>query len=402
MSVHAHESAAADVTHLSKATGSKLVRIAAVLAVIGLLASVAGFAADSKRFGFAWLTAFTWITTLGLGGLFFVLIHHITKAGWSVGPRRLAEWLSGILPICALLFLPVIFFSHDLFHHWMGEQAKEDPILVGKSGYLNTTFFYIRAVLYFAVWGLLAWRYSKLSREQDVSGDVTLSSKLESLSPVSMLLFGATLTFASFDWLMSLDPHWFSTIFGVYVFAGCVTGSLAVIALLMIGLEKLNVSSRVSTVEHRHDVGKLLFGFIVFWAYIGFSQFFLIWYANIPEETIYFLHRWEHGWKPWSYLLVFGHFWGPFFLLLSRHAKRSMLVLGLGAAWTILMHFVDMYWMVMPTLGSEWHGFSWIDVTPLLLCAGVLAFWLAWRASKDALYPLKDPRLPEAAQLVNL
>lgn len=398
---HAHGSTV-DVTHLSKETGSKLFKFAAVLTVIGVIAAGAGVAADSKRFAFAWLTAFTWITTIGLGGLFFVLIHHLTKAGWSVGPRRLAEWVAGILPVCTLLFLPVAVFSHTLFHHWMGEQAKADPILVGKSAYLNEPFFYVRAALYFVVWSALAIKFARSSRDQDVSGDVAITSKLETLSAPSTFLFGATLTFASFDWLMSLDPHWFSTIFGVYVFSGSVTSSLAVIALLMIGLEKLGASSRVFTVEHRHDVGKLLFGFTVFWAYIGFSQFFLIWYANIPEETIYFVHRWEHGWSFWSYMLIFGHFWGPFFLLLSRHAKRSKLVLGIGAAWMLLMHFVDMYWMVMPTLGTEWHGFSWIDATPLLACAGVLALWLARRASKDALYPLKDPRLPEAAQLVNL
>lgn len=402
MSVQANTSASPGVSRLPASTGAKLFRTALIITVIGLVASGAGFAADSKRFGFAWLTAFTWLTTIGLGGVFFVLIHHLTKAGWSVGPRRLAEWISGILPFTAILFVPIIFFAPDLFEHWMGEHAKHDEVIIGKAAYLNTTFFYIRAVIYFVVWTWLVLRFTGASRKQDETGDKNISSRLESLSAPSMILFGVTLTFASFDWLMSLDPHWFSTIFGVYVFGGSVVSSLALIALLMIGLEKLNVSSHLSTVEHRHDVGKLLFGFTIFWAYIGFCQFFLIWYANIPEETIYFLNRWENGWKPWSYLLLFGHFWAPFFLLLSRHAKRNMLVLGTVAAWMVLMHFVDMYWMVMPTLGDEWTGFSWIDVTPLLAMTGLLAVWIARRASKDALYPIKDPRLPEAVQLVNL
>ena len=399
---HGHESAQPDVTHLSKEAGAKLVRIAAVVAVLGLIAAGAGAAADTKRFAFSWLTAFAWVLTLGLGGLFFVMVQHLTKAGWSVGPRRQAEWLGGILPICALLFLPVVFFSHDLYHHWMGEQAAQDPLLVKKSGYLNTGFFYVRAVLYFVVWGFLAWKFRSNSLKQDVTGDPRLTNKLEVLSAPGMLLFALSLTFAAFDWLMSLDPHWYSTIFGVYIFAGSVTSSLSAIALMMIGLQRNGVVSRLNTVEHRHDVGKLLFGFTVFWAYIGFCQFFLIWYANIPEETVFYHHRWEHGWQLWSYMLVFGHFWGPFFLLLSRHAKRNVLVLSLGAVWMLVKHFVDMYWLVMPTLGAEWHGFSWIDLTPLLFCGGVLALWLAWRASKDAVYPLKDPRLPEAAQLVNL
>lgn len=402
MSAQAHGQAQAGVTHLPKETSAKLFRIAVVLTVIGVVASGAGLAADTKRFAFAWLTSFTWLVTLGLGGLFFVLVQHLSKAGWSVGPRRVAEWVSGILPWTAILFIPVIVFAHDLFHHWMGEAAKTDQLIIDKSAYLNVPFFYIRAALYFVLWTALVWKFAGSSKKQDESGDPALTTRLESLSAPSMFLFGVTLTFAGFDWLMSLEPHWFSTIFGVYVFSGAVVGSLALIALVMILLEKLNAASAVSTVEHRHDVGKLLFGFTVFWAYIGFSQFFLIWYANIPEETIYFLHRWEDGWSFWSYMLVIGHFIVPFFLLLSRHAKRNMLTLGIGAAWLLLMHFVDMYWMVMPTLGEEWSGFSWIDVAPLVACTGILCVWLARRASKDALYPLKDPRLPEAAQLVNL
>lgn len=401
MSAHGHDSAQ-DTPHAPKEVSGALVKIGGAVAAVGLLAAIGGAVVDHHRFAFAWLTGFTWLTTIGLGALFFVILQYLTKAGWSVGPRRQAEWIAGILPLCALLFIPVLVFSHDIFHHWMGPQAAEDELLRKKAGWLNPTFFYIRAGIYFVIWTLLALKFRKNSLEQDKSGDPKLTNNLESLSPASMVVFALSLTFAAFDWLMSLDPHWFSTIFGVYVFSGSVTSSLAMIALLTIWLQKKGLLHRVSTVEHRHDIGKLLFGFTVFWAYIGFSQFFLIWYANIPEETIYFLHRWEHGWKPVTYLLIFGHFVGPFALLMSRHAKRSMTVLTIGAVWMLFMHWVDMYWMVMPTVGESWHGFHWVDLTGLLLPAGLLVFWIGRRASQDPIYPLQDPRLPEAVQLVNL
>lgn len=391
----------ADASHLDKKRATLLLRIGGGLAALGVVASLLAAFADPHRFAFSYLTSFVWFITIGLGGLFFVLIQHLTRAAWSVAPRRQAEWLSGLLPLGAVLFIPIVFFAHELWEHWMGAAALVDPILQKKSGYLNPTFFYIRAAFFFAAWTGLVLLFNRASRRQDENGDPNLTVKMQSWSAPATLIFALTLTFAAFDWLMSLDPHWYSTIFGVYVFAGSVTSSLALIALLTIGLQRAGLLHKVSTIEHRHDLGKLLFGFTIFWAYIAFSQFFLIWYANIPEETIFFVHRWTDGWKSISLVLLFGHFWLPFAVLLSRHAKRSMLVLGLAAAWHLVMHWVDIFWIVMPSYDHHGHV-SWIDLAAWLGTIGIIALWLAVRASRDPLYPLKDPRLAEAMQVVNL
>jgi hypothetical protein len=400
--VSAATTTALDTARLTPEQGRRLLTLGGAIAAVGILASIGGAVVDHERFAFSYLTAFMYVTTLGLGGLFFVLIQHLVNAGWSVAPRRQMEWLSGILPICALLFLPIAFFSHDIWHHWMSAEAANDEILVKKQAYLNPTFFFIRAALFFAIWSLLSLTFRRASAAQDVDGDVGHTLRSAGRSAPAMLLFALSLTFAAFDWLMSLDPHWYSTIFGVYVFAGSVTSSLAALALMTISLQRSGLLNRVSTVEHRHDIGKLLFGFTVFWAYIGFSQFFLIWYANIPEETIFYLHRWEGSWSTVSMALLFGHFVVPFFLLLPRTTKRSYLGLGLGAVILLIFHYVDLYWLVMPTLDHHGAHFSWIDIATLLATVGVLAAWLGFRASRDNLYPIKDPRLVEAVQLVNL
>jgi hypothetical protein len=393
-----------DHVKLDAASAAKLKNAGIGLAVAGLLLSGAAFATDKHRFAFSYLTGFLFILSIGLGALFFVLIQHLTKAGWSVAARRHMEWLSSILLVAPVLFVPVALFSHDLFHHWMSEHAQHDPIIHAKAGYLNSTFFFVRAGVFLGLWAFLAFWFSKTSQEQDGSGKRELSESMQNAAAPSVLGFGLSTTFAAFDWVMSLDPHWYSTIFGVYFFAGCALSSLATLSLITIQLQSRGLLSRVSTVEHQHDIGKLLFGFVVFWAYIAFSQFLLIWYANIPEETVWYKHRFEGSWGSVSWLLLFGHFVIPFLWLLSRTAKRIRVVLGAGAAWLLFMHYVDLYWLVMPTMEELHHGAhpSWIDLAGLLGPVGVGLAVVAARASGSTLYPVKDPRLAEALRVENL
>lgn len=378
------------------------------LLLVGLVLGAIGWRSDHHRFIEAYLVGFEYVLTICLGALFFVLIQHLTKAGWSVGPRRHAEWIASFLPFMALFFLPLALNAKDVWHHWWGDAIHHDPLLEGKAGYLNPKFFYIRAASYFAIWFLISRFFARSSREQDVTGDVTLTSRMQARSAPSVLFFGISTTFAAFDWLMSLSPHWFSTIFGVYVFVGGLVGALSTLCIFQVVLQRSGVLARVSTVEHRHDLGKLTFGFTVFWAYIGFSQFFLIWYAGLPEETIYFTQRWfvdatgEHSsWMPVSLALLFLHFFVPFFVLLPRTIKRSAMGLSAGAAILLFAHYIDVYWMVMPNFSDELH-FSWMDIGALIIPVGALLTWLGHRAGRDPVYPLKDPRLPEAMAVVNL
>lgn len=389
-----------DATKLTPEASRKLVRTATIAAAIGVAATAAAFAMDRERFGYSYLTAFSFVATTGLGGLFFVLLHHLTRAGWSVTARRHMEWVSSVLPWCALLFLPVAALSGEIYHHWMGSHG--DPLIEAKKGYLNPTFFFIRAAIFLGIWALLSLWYSARSREQDTKpNDAGLTNRMQALSAPAMFAFAFSLTFAGFDWLMSLDPHWYSTIFGVYIFAGSVTSSLSVLALITMALQKKGLLKKVSTVEHRHDIGKLMFAFVVFWAYIGFSQYFLIWYANIPEETVFYKNRWEYGWQPMSYLLMFSHFVVPFILLLSRHPKRSYLGLTVSALILIFAHYVDMYWLVMPSLGERGAMPNLTDILALLGPVGVAALVIARAATKGSLFPTGDPRLAESLKLEN-
>jgi hypothetical protein len=401
MSKH-DEKLAPDVARLPAETAKKINGLAMGALVVGLVAAAAGYFMEPQAFAASYLTAFMWLLTIGLGGLFFVLIQHVTRAGWSVAPRRHAEWLMAILPACAVLFLPIVFLAPKLFEHWMGEHAHHDPLIVAKQGYLNPTFFYIRAVIYFVIWiALSLWFYNGSKRLDDKRDDAHVE-KMQAVSAPSLFLFGFSLTFAAFDWLMSLDPHWYSTIFGVYVFSGAVVSALATLCLINIQLQKAQLLNRVSTVEHRHDLGKLLFGFIVFFAYIGFSQYFLIWYANIPEETIFYKHRWIGSWQTISYMILFGHFVIPFLVLLSRHPKRNMMALGATSVWMLFIHWIDMYWLVKPNFDHHGAHFGIADVGCLLLMIGVGAFVVARRASGSALFPLHDPRVAEAMRVENL
>lgn len=398
---NAHEAAVAklDVARLPQEQGKKVRAAGLALAVVGIALAGAAAAVDPHRFAYSYLTGFLFVLTLGLGGLLFVLCQHLTRSGWSVATRRPAEWLAGVLPLCALLFIPVAVFASTIYEEWWPGADKE---LVHNHSYLNPTFWYVRAVVFFVFWGLSSWYYLKTSLKQDESGDAGLTTKLQVRSAVLTLFTVYTLTFAAFDWIMSLDPHWFSTIFGVYIFAGSVVSALAFLALVTILFQQKGLLNRVFNVEHQYVLGKLFFAFIIFYAYIAFVQYFLIWYGNIPEETVFFKHRWDYGtWKELSLVIIFGMFIIPFTVLLPRTVKKSRFGLGAMAVLILVSHYVDMYWLVMPTLDTESAHFTWIDVAGLLAPVGVLCAWLGHRLARDPIYPLKDPRIPETLRVDN-
>ncbi len=392
-------SAAEAAARLPKPQADRLLRIARGAAGTGLLLCGLGWAAAPERFAHAYLVAFWFAATLSLGGLFFVIVQHLTRAGWSVTVRRPAEWLASFLPFCALLFIPVALLRMRLFGAWMGPGAAQDELLQKKAAFLDPTFFFARAVLYFAVWSALGHFFTRRSREQDASGDPELTRQMRAFSGPATLLFALSVSFAAFDWLMSLQPRWYSTIFGVYVFAGAAVGGFAALALMLIALQQSGSVRQVSTVEHRHDVGKFLFGFTIFYAYIAFSQYFLIWYANLPEETVFYSVRWVGSWRAASLLLVFAHFPVPFALLLSRAGKRSAAVLGGSAGILLLAHYLDLYWLVMPLASPTSAAPSWVDAAALAGPLGALAGFVAWQAARGPLYPTRDPLLREAMQL---
>ncbi len=389
-----------DPARLEQAPASRLIMAGRVAAVAGIALAAAAAFVDQQRFAFSYLVGFWFVLTLSLGGLFFVVIQHLTRAGWSVGVRRQMEWGASFLPFTVLLFIPLAVLAPKLYE-WMGPEAAHDELLHKKAGYLNVPFFYVRAAIYFAIWAGLSLFFTRTSRRQDETGDHALTMKMRWFSAPAAALFALSLTFASFDWLMSLQPHWYSTIWGVYLFAGSVASSLGLLALGSLWMNGRGLLKRVLTVEHRHDVGKLFFGFTVFWAYIAFSQYFLIWYANIPEETVFYLNREPGGWLQLSQLMVVCQFLIPFVLLISRHGKRNSLVLAVAAAIGLVGHYLDLYWLVLPIHDKAGVHLSWMDLAGLAGPLGLFFWWLTTRIAGEPLYPTRDPLLHESVRLDN-
>jgi hypothetical protein len=376
--------------------GNGLPKMAFVIGVACLMISMKFAISDGHHFFFSYLTSFSFFLSIALGGLFFVLIQMITRAGWSVVVRRISEHLMKNLPWMALLFIPILFGMNDLYH-WTDKAAvSNDHLLQAKSGYLNVKFFLVRAVIFWGIWSFLANFFFKKSVEQDTTGDQRITATLQKVSAAGIALFALTISFASIDWIMSITPHWYSTMFGIYIFAGACVSSLAVIGLVCMTLLKGGYLKGIVTVEHIHDISKLLYGFNIFWAYIAFSQFFLIWYANIPEETEFFLAHFNGSWSNVATLLCVGHFGIPFIVFMSKHARRNFKFAGGMMVWLLIMHFVDIYWLIMPNISPAGVHVTGADVFCFLGIGGVFVGLLFTRMKSVSLFPCKDPRLHES------
>ncbi len=397
-----------DLTH----DNLKLQGLARNVLIGGLVVGVAGLALSGllalmsedgwSRFLHSYLVSFCYFLTVALGGLFFVLVQHLMRAGWSVVVRRIAEALSTNLLLLGVLAIPILLGLGELYHWAEPGAADHDPLIAHKAAFLDPTFFTVRVVIYFVVWAGLAWYYFGRSVAQDDSGDHRITLSMQKWSGPGVAAFALTGSLAGFDLLMSLDPHWYSTMFGVYFFAGCMVAILAVLPLIVALLQSTGRMVHAVTPEHYHDLGKLLFGFVVFWAYIAFFQFMLIWYANIPEETAWYMLRMNDGWTLPALTLLIGHFALPFAFLMSRWVKRNRVLLAFAAAWVLLMHWVDLYWLVLPPTSPIRIPLHLLDLTTLVGIGGLFVATTAWTMRNRALVPRKDPRLDESLAFENV
>lgn len=427
-----------------------MIAVGAVLAIGGAgVACLLGLGGPASRslFFHAYLVAFLLYLSITLGALFFVLLHHLSRAGWSVTVRRLAEAIGGNVGLMALMAIPLFVGLADLYPWAACDASCHGSMAPDKAAYLNPSAFAARLAIYFAVWGFLAWWFRSCSIRQDETGDPAISRRMERLSAPGMIALAATMSLAAFDLFMSLDPAWVSTAVGVYFFSGCVLGGLVVLTLLALGLQRSGRLGAAVTTEHYHDLGKLTFAFVFFWAYIAFSQYLLIWYANMPGETQFYIPRQLGGWAAVSLALVFFQFLVPFAGLMSRHAKRRLPVFAFWAIWLLAARWLDFFWLVMPNyfvrrlpavlgvpadtplsdmlkqlIGSnqavfqvaEKHGeFMQVVNQPFApaslaiaigLAVGLGGLYLANTArlmGKAALVPQRDPRLPEALSFEN-
>jgi len=382
---------------------NKLLKSSAVLiAFIALLGS-ALYARSTNNwpaFWQAYFVNFCFFLTLSLGALFFVILHHLVHAGWSVVVRRLAEILSLALPLLALLFVPLALRGLPHIFSW----ATDIPLDTNSAKLMRTPFFLARCGLYFAVWSGLAFYFWRASVRQDSSGAPALTSSAQRFSAPAMVILAFFTGFGGEDLLMTLHPPWQSTIFGVYFFAGCALSLFAALPLLVLALQRSGRLQKEVTPEHYHDLGKLLFTFIFFWAYIGFSQYLLIWYAALPEETIWLARRAGPAAEDWniaSLVLIFGHWMIPFTALLSREMKRRRGALAFWYVWMLAMHYLDLYWLAAPEWSIGVCPFSLLYPALFIGLGGLYLAWTLWPAERHALVPVKDPRLAESLAFEN-
>ncbi len=365
------------------------------LTAIGLMAMVIAWAQDPKRLWTAFVHNHFYFLSLAVGGLFFAAIQWVTSAMWSAPVRRLAEAFTSFLPWVLVSTVILYFGLKDLYLWTDADKVHGDLILSGKAGYLSQNFFMIRLVVSVLIWIVFAKVMIGNSIRQDETKDAGLTAKNRTWGPLFLILFAISFTFTSFDVLMSLDPYWFSTMFGVYCFAGLFYSTLAMLAIVTIAMKRRGMLEGILNENHLHDLGKFMFAFTVFWAYIGFSQFMLIWYANMPEETGYFLHRLTPGWKPLSAFLMFGKFFVPFFILLPRGNKRSEKVLWWVAWFMLAAQWLDVLWMVQPEF-YQGPKVGWVELGSLLGFAGLFGLSVVRFLSKHTVVAVGDPKLPEA------
>lgn len=366
------------------------------LGAVGLIASGVGYFLNADQFFFSYLTSFAYFTSFALASMILVMIHHITKSSWGTVLRRIPESFIANFWIWAFLFIPILLGMSNLYSWTNTEYVANDPIMLGKVPYLNEPFFVIRQLIYFAIWGYLGYRLHKVSVKMDRTRDWGLTALLRNLSAPGILLFSLTIAFASFDWLMSLDAHWFSTMFGVYYFAMSFQALFPVLLLMTFWLHSKGLLKNTITKAHTYDLGAWLFGFTVFYAYIAFSQFLLIYYANIPEETLWFYHRLEGSWAYITYSLIAFRFVVPFILLLNRDRKHNKTLLIAVSVLILVMHLIEMHWITMPILHHSGVSLSWLDITTFIGLGGIFMGLFFSTLRKNNLVPINDPTLAES------
>ena len=386
------------------ALGDRVWKGSAVVGIVGVAVAV-GIAAVTtdgwRRFLFAYLLNFSYLLALALGALFFVILQHLTRAGWSVVVRRLAEGVAAVLPFLAALAVPVVLGLHRLCSWSRADAAAKNLLFACSAPCLNQPFVIARMVLYFVVWTMLMRFFVSRSVAQDSTGDGQTSLLLQRRAAPAIIALVVATVCAAADLLMSLDLHWFSTLFGVYFLAGAIVSFVALLIVIVRALQGAGFLVHAITVEHFHDLGKLLFAFTVFWACIALSHFMLIWYANLSEETGWFLRRQSDGWQWIGLILIIGHFLVPFLALLGRQPKRNPRLLALAAVWQLAMGWVDIFCLVGPEAEAGHALPRVVDLALLIGLGGLAVAFAVWMMSRRSLIAERDPRLEESLLFEN-
>jgi len=365
--------------------------------IAGAVLCAIGFFISPFQFYRSYLWFYVFIAGVSVGSLAWLMLQYLTGGAWGVVIRRPCEAAARTLPLVALMFVPIVIGIPNLYSWSHAKVVAADEILQHKQVYLNVPFFLIRAAVYFAGWILLSRLLNRWSAREDREGSAEVHGKLAAVSGPGLIFWGFSVTFMSVDWVQSLDPHWFSTMFGMLFMAGQGLSSMAFLIALLVLLSRRPPMSGILTPRHLHDLGKLLLALVMVWAYFSFSQFLIIWAGNLPDEIPWYLDRLRGGWQYVGLALVIGHFALPFALLLSRDLKRNFKLLAGIAIFVLFMRMVDLYWLVAPDF-RQGFGLSWMDIAVPIGMGGI---WLAYfliQLGKRPLMPLNDPHLIEALE----
>jgi len=373
-------------------------RLALFAGAAGLSACAAGYFLAPASFFPSYLFACMFCLGLALGCQAVLMLHHVTGGAWGIPIRRPLEAATRTLPVIALLFLPLLLGLQTLYEWARPEEVAHDVILQHKAAYLNVPFFLLRAALCFAAWMAFAWFLNRWSREQDEAPRRGLTRRLQLLSSAGLVAYGLTITFFAIDWAMSLEPHWYSTMYGVLFLAGQSLSGFALIIAVTVLLARMPPLSAFVTPKHFHDLGKLMLAFVMFWAYVSFSQYLIIWSGNLPEEIPWYLRRLQGGWGWFGMALILLHFLLPFLLLLPASANRNPRTLVFVACLVVSMRFVDVFWLIRPASSPARLSLHWMD---LAAPAGVLGVWFFiffGQLLRRPLLPIHDPEFREASE----
>lgn len=375
-----------------------LMWIGLAAAVLGAIGMALGWIVDPRRASYAYLFAYAALFSVVIGALFLLMIGHASNARWFVAIRRLAEHVVGVTPLLALLFVPIL-MSMNRLYPWtratdLAPEARQ--YIAKKAAWLNEPSFVLRSFAYLALFagtGELLRRWS-LRQDGDAAAAEGLRRRMVALSAGALMIMALALTFASFDWLMSLEPTWYSNLYGVYVFAGGFVAALGLFGVLLVPARARRLLPSGVSAEHYHAVGRLELAMIIFWAYVAWAQLLLYWIADMPLEVSWYIARWKNGWQ-WIGLALIGLHWAvPFFWLLQRRLKRQDGTFFAISAWIVAVHLLDVYYLVLPAYGPL--GFSIFDLASIAAVVGAAVAFGAWRAGGVETYPVHDPLLQES------
>jgi hypothetical protein len=363
---------------------------ALIVGVVGVVLMLVGAFTNRHQFFQSYLIGFTFWTGIAVGSLALLMLQHMTGGGWGLVIRRVLEASTRTLPLMLALFVPIVLGAHYLYRWTDPEEVATSPAILFKSGYLKLSFFIVRSLVYFGIWFVLAFFLNRWSLQQDRTGERVYTKNMRVLSGPGMVLLVFAITFASVDWYMSLEPEWFSTIFGLLFFAAWGLSALAFTIAAMAALAPVEPLNQIVAPLHFHDLGKLLLALVMLWAYFAFSQFLITWSGNLPEEIRYYLPRMHKGWGVMIITIGILHFAAPFLFLLSRSLKRNPRKLVFVAVLVLIMRVIDLYWVLIPAFKIPY--FSWMDIISPIAFGGIWLWFFTWQLGKRPMIPINDPQ----------